>query len=114
MIAENEHNKAKRLKALEDVKRSDANLIVEEIKAREVADRKREDQIRERDDKIQKIMNQMGDVVQVGKEKELRKKAERDYIDECIRKDEEAKRQDLQAKLFKRKKNIEVRSFLEN
>ena len=37
----------------------------------------------------------MGDVVQGGKDKELRKKAERDYIEECIKRDEEAKKQDL-------------------
>lgn len=33
------------------------------MEAREAADRKREQQIKERDEKIQKIMNQMGDVV---------------------------------------------------
>lgn len=40
---------------------------------------KREQEIRERDEKIQKIMMRMGDVVVV-KDKELIKKAERDYI----------------------------------
>ena len=49
-----------------------------------------------------------------GKDKELRKKAEKDYITECIRKDEEARQQDLQNKLLRRQQNIEVRSYLEN
>lgn len=40
-------------------------------------------------------MNRMGEAgVNGAKDKELRKKAERDYIEECIKKDAEAHKQD--------------------
>jgi uncharacterized protein with PIN domain len=74
---------------------------------------KREQEIRERDEKIQKIMMRMGDVVVV-KDKELIKKAERDYIQSCLKKDEESRRQDLESKQLKRQMNIEVRQYLES
>lgn len=54
----------------------------------------------------------MGDVVAV-KDKELVRKAERDYIEQCLLKDEQSRRQDLQDKQMKRQMNIEVRHFLE-
>jgi len=54
----------------------------------------------------------MGDNV-VKNEKELIKKAERDYIQECLQKDEAARQQDQQAKVQKRKKNLEMLHYLE-
>jgi hypothetical protein len=48
--------------------------------------------MKERDEKIQKIMMKMGEVNVGGfKEKEQIKKAERDYIEQCLQKDEEAR-----------------------
>lgn len=45
-------------------------------------------------------MARMGDVVVGGqKDKELIRKAERDYIDQCLQKDEQARQQDLQDKV---------------
>lgn len=82
------------------------------MKSKELQLLKREQEIRERDEKIQKIMTRMGDVVVV-KDKELARKAERDYIEQCLLKDEQSRRQDLQDKQMKRQKNIEVRHFLE-
>ena len=59
------------------------------MKAREAADRAREEKIKERDEKIQRIMSRMGEAgVKGDKDKQLRLKAEREYIDECIAKDE--------------------------
>ena len=82
------------------------------MRSKELQQLKREQEIKERDDKIQKIMTRMGDVVVV-KDKELVRKAERDYIEQCLQKDEESRRQDLQNKQQKRQMNIEVRQFLE-
>lgn len=71
--------------------------------------------MKERDEKIQKIMMKMGEVNVGGfKEKEQIKKAEKDYIDQCLQKDEEARQQDVQSKLEKRLKNLEVRNYLES
>lgn len=58
-------------------------------------------------------MSKMGDNV-VKNEKELIKKAERDYIQECLQKDETARQQDQQAKVQKRKKNLEMLHYLES
>lgn len=60
-------------------------------------------------------MMKMGEVNVGGfKEKEQIKKAEKDYIDQCLQKDEEARKQDVQSKLEKRLKNLEVRNYLES
>lgn len=61
--------------------------------AREAADRLREQKLKERDEKIQKIMAKMGEAgVSGSKDKEMRIKAERDYIEQCIAKDELARK----------------------
>jgi hypothetical protein len=58
-------------------------------------------------------MAKMGDQVQTN-EKELIKKAEKDYIENCIQKDEQAKQQDILAKVQKRQKNLEMLHYLES
>lgn len=44
-------------------------------------------------------MAKMGDVVSGNKDKELIRKAERDYIEQCLQKDEQSRQQDLQIKV---------------
>ena len=58
------------MQADEANKKRDADLIIEEMKAKELALAKRENEIKERDQKIQKLMSRMGDNV-VKNEKEL-------------------------------------------
>lgn len=65
---------------MEEAKKRDADLIQQEMRNKELQQLKREQEIKERDEKIQKIMTRMGDVVVV-KDKELVRKAERDYIE---------------------------------
>jgi phosphoenolpyruvate synthase/pyruvate phosphate dikinase len=48
------------------------------------------------------------------KQKQLEKEAEKDYIQKCLEKDEQAKKADYQKKIDNRIKNIEIRSFLES
>ena len=61
--------------------------------AAEKKEQDRLDAIAARDAKMQKIMDKMGDQV-VDKGKEQMKKQERDYIANCIKKDEVAHRED--------------------
>ncbi len=77
-------------------------------------EQKRAEEIKQRDEKIQKIMNSMGNIIQGDKDKKLQREAERNYIEEVLRKDELSKKQDEQAKLMKRQKNLEIKAFLDN
>lgn len=83
------------------------------MRQRDLAEKRREEVIKERDQKIKNIMQRMGDVVIGNKDQQLQKKAEREYINECIAKDEAAKKQDIQNKLLKKKKNKEILGFLD-
>ena len=58
---------------------------------------KRDKEIKERGERIQRVMDSMADVV-TNKDKELERKQERDYIQQCIDKDEAAHLQDLDKK----------------
>lgn len=53
---------------------------------------KRAEEIKQRDEKIQKIMMRMGDVIQGDKDKKQQIEAERDYIKQCLQKDEQARK----------------------
>lgn len=53
---------------------------------------KRAEEIKQRDEKIQKIMMKMGDVIQGDKDKKQQIEAERDYIKQCLQKDEQARK----------------------
>ena len=77
------------------------------------AEARRAQALKDREAKIQAVMNSMGDQIGSGKEKELIKKQERDYIKECIANDERAKKQDDEKKRAKKEKNIEVRTYLD-
>ena len=52
----------------------------------------------EREDRVRKIMESMGDLVNGHKEKELLKKLEKDYIVQCIANDEQSLAQDKRKK----------------
>jgi len=67
---------------------SDAKMIELEIKAKIEQEERRAQAVRDRDEKIQKIMSKMQDLVRGDKDNELRLKAERDYIKECLERDE--------------------------
>jgi hypothetical protein len=63
---------------------SDAKMIELEIKAKIEQEERRAQAVKDRDEKIQKIMSKMQDLVRGDKDNELRLKAERDYIRECL------------------------------
>lgn len=67
------------------------------MQAKEAEQKRRETELKQRDERMQKIMNRMGEAGVGGKrEKELLKQAEKDYIAECLRKDEADKRSEHQ------------------
>lgn len=90
VIKENEEEKIKRNRIAEETKKRDADLILKEMDAKEQAQIKRESEIKQRDAKIQKIMSKMGDI-EFKNDKELIKKAEKDYIQQCLQRDEQAR-----------------------
>lgn len=63
--------KKKRLELAAKDKENDARMIELEIKAKIEQEEKRVQAIKDRDDKIHKIMSQMQDLVKGGKDKEL-------------------------------------------
>ena len=91
------------------MKKQDADLIRAEIQAKEDAIKKREQEVRDRDERIQRIMSRMQDTVSTKQEKELKIKAERDYIEQTLAKDEAARQQDIRNKKLKREKELQIR-----
>jgi len=69
-------------------KESDAKMIELEFKAKIEQEERRAQIIKEREERTHKIMQKMQDLVKGDKDNELRLKAERDYIKECLERDE--------------------------
>ena len=80
VIVENEEEKRRRLEKQEELKREEALSIQKAMQAALDKERRRAEEIKQRDEKIQKIMTRMGDVIQGDKDKELQRQAEREYI----------------------------------
>jgi hypothetical protein len=66
---------------------------------------KRNKEVAEREERVRKIMESMGDLVNGHKEKELLKKLEKDYIVQCIANDEQSLAQDKRKKQMNKLKN---------
>ena len=98
VIRANEIEKAKKNEQKKITKANDAKAIEYEIKAMEAKEQKRLDEIKAREDKISSIMNRFGDQI-VHKDKDMQRKQEREYIQQCIEKDEEAAMQDQRKKI---------------
>jgi hypothetical protein len=73
VIIENEEEKRRRLEKQEELKREEALSIQKAMQAALDKERKRAEEIKQRDEKIQKIMTRMGDVIQGDKDKELQR-----------------------------------------
>lgn len=79
----------------------------------EAKERNRLEEVRLRNEKIEKVMTKMGDVI-VHRDKELQRQQEREYIQQCIEKDNQAHLQDMDKKRAYRQKQQEVCRFLDN
>jgi hypothetical protein len=73
VIIENEEEKRRRLEKQEELKREEALSIQKAMQAALDKERRRAEEIKQRDEKIQKIMTRMGDVIQGDKDKELQR-----------------------------------------
>lgn len=73
VIVENEEEKRRRLEKQEELKREEALSIQKAMQAALDKERRRAEEIKQRDEKIQKIMTRMGDVIQGDKDKELQR-----------------------------------------
>jgi hypothetical protein len=73
VIIENEEEKRRRSEKQEELKQEEALSIQKAMQAALDKERKRAEEIKQRDEKIQKIMTRMGDVIQGDKDKELQR-----------------------------------------
>jgi hypothetical protein len=73
VIVENEEEKRRRSEKQEELKREEALSIQKAMQAALDKERRRPEEIKQRDEKIQKIMTRMGDVIQGDKDKELQR-----------------------------------------
>lgn len=74
---------------------------------------KRNKEVAEREERVRKIMESMGDLVNGHKEKELLKKLEKDYIVQCIANDEQSLAQDKRKRQLNKLKNQQLFSVLD-
>ena len=82
------------------------------MKEAEARERKRQLEIKRREEKIQKMMDAMADV-ETNKGVALERKQEKEYIKQCIHKDELAAQQDILKKQQQKRHNLELKSFLD-
>ena len=73
VIVENEEEKRRRLEKQEELKQEEALSIQKAMQAALDKERRRAEEIKQRDEKIQKIMTRMGDVIKGDKDKELQR-----------------------------------------
>ena len=91
VIQDNILEKQKQMKAQELAKKQDAEEIKQIMQRQKEEQERRERETRERGERIQKKMDSMADVVKGDADKQAMKAAEREYIQQCIEKDERAK-----------------------
>lgn len=98
VITDNNNEKKKRMAANEIQRQKEAQEVEKYIKKQLDDEAKRDQAIKERGEKIQKVMDSMAEVVN-NRDKEMERKQERDYIAQSIEKDEQAHVLDLNKKL---------------
>ena len=82
------------------------------MREQEAKDREREEKIKERGARIQAMMDKMADVVD-NRDKEMQLKQEREYIAQCIEKDEKDNLNDLNRKMQMREQHRKIREVLD-
>ena len=75
---------------LEAIKRADAEQVEKNMRIALEKEQAREEEMAERGRRIQAKMDKMGEVIR-DNEKEMQLKQEREYIKECLEKDEQAR-----------------------
>ena len=111
VIQDNQLEKAKRVADAANLKRKDAEEIENYIKHQLEVEKRREEAIAQRGARIQKVMDSMAEVVN-NKDKEMQMKQDREYIEACIAKDDQAQLQDIEKKRAVRQKHESVKTIL--
>ena len=97
VIKDNMQDRKKRMAELEQSKKADADQLQENMRVAVEQERRREEEIAQRGKRIQAMMDKMGDVIR-DNSKELDLKEEKKYIENCIRKDEQAQLDEIDKK----------------
>ena len=98
---------------MEDVKRADILAIEKEKQAAINLKAKRDKQRIEKEEKVKKLLDRMGESVDYGKEKAAIIQQEKDYIASCIQADEEAARTVERQKNKQKQMNMQMKQVLD-
>ena len=112
VIKDNMFEKKKMLAQQAAIKKADADQVETNMRLADEQETTRQNEIAERGKKIQRVMDQMGDIVK-DNGKELQKKQEREYIQQCIEKDDHAHLQDIDRKNKDRLKHQQLSQALQ-
>ena len=104
VIKENMHEKKKRMAELESIKKRDQEQIELNMRLALEKEQAREQEMANRGQRIQAVMDSMGEVIR-DNDKEMMRKQEKLYIQQCIEKDEQAHLQDIDRKNKERVKH---------
>ena len=111
VIKDNLNEKKKRMAEQEASKKKDAEQVERNMRIALEKEIAREEEMAERGRRIQAKMDKMGEVIR-DNDKELQLKQEREYIQQCIEKDEQAHLQDINNKNKKRLQHQELNQVL--
>lgn len=111
VIRDNMMEKKKRMADIEATKKADADQLETNMRVALEKEQAREREIAERGRKIQQKMEAMGEVIRDNGE-EMRLKQEKEYIKQCIEKDEQAQLHDINKKHQIKAKHIELTQAL--
>lgn len=111
VIKENMNEKKKRMAELESIKKRDQEQIELNMRLALEKEQAREQEMANRGKRIQAVMDSMGEVIR-DNDKELMRKQEKLYIQQCIEKDEQAHLQDIDKKNKERLKHQQLNDDL--
>ena len=112
VIAENEVEKAKRLKEKEDDKKHQVELIKEYNRMLEAQDKKRADEWAKREERIKNAMGRMADTV-IKKNNDAERELERRVLQYANEKDQRAKAEEDAKKEARRKRDQDIKKTLD-
>ena len=111
VIQDNIGERKKRMAQLEQQKKADADQVETNMRMVRQKEIEREQEMAERGRRIQAVMDSMGDVVR-DNGRELQLKQEKEYIQQCLEKDEKARLQDIDKKNRDRQKHERLNQVL--
>ena len=111
VIKDNMLEKKKRMAEFEASKKADAEQVETNMRVAAEKEQAREREIAERGRRIQEKMDKMGDGIRDNGE-EMRLKQEKEYIKQCIERDEQAQLHDINKKHQKKAKHYELNQAL--